>query len=73
MNKKLLSVDECVFVGGVFDGQWIGLNEVQIEEVFMKPILPHINKFITEKICTFYYKGNKHTSAVAKKPNWVFI
>jgi hypothetical protein len=72
MTKRLINVVDCVFVGGVFEGHWIGLDEVEVREIFQKAILPDINKFMTFKFCTFFYKGNEYTSRVSKKPLWVF-
>jgi len=72
MTKRLIDVADCVFVGGVFEGHWIGLDEVEVEKIFQKTLLPDINKFKTSKFCTFFYKGNEYTSQVTRRPLWVF-
>jgi len=71
MTKRLLDVVDCVFIGGVFEGHWVGVDEVQVEEVFQKQVVLN-NKFITDKFCTFCFRGNKYTSQVTRRPSWVF-
>lgn len=71
MIKRLIDIVDCVFVGSMFDGQWVGIDEVQVEEIVEKQIIPN-NKFITGNFCTFFYKGNKYTSQITKRPSWVF-
>jgi len=71
MTKRLINIVDCVFAGGVFEGQWVGLDEVEVVERFQKQMVPN-NKFITSPFCTFFYRGNKYTSQVTKRPTWVF-
>jgi hypothetical protein len=49
MTKRLIDIVECVFAWGVFEGQWAGLDEVEVVESFQKQI------FVFG-----YQKGQKH-------------
>lgn len=70
MTKRLLDVVDCVFIGGVFEGHWVGLDKVDLVGIEQRQI--HNNRFITERFATFFYRGNKYTSQVTKRPTWVF-
>lgn len=70
MTKRLIGIVGCVFAGGVFEGQWVGLDEVDLIGIEQKQI--HNNRFITERFATFFYRGNKYTSQVTRRPSWVF-
>lgn len=66
MTKRLINIVECVFAGGVFEGQWVGLDEVEVVESFQKQMVPN-NRFITVQT------GKNRPSLIDKQSHSIWI
>ena len=68
--KKLIGICDSVWVGSVFDGEWMGLDDVELIDIEHKQM--YKNSFIRERFATFFHEGVKYTRQVTKKESWVF-